>query len=69
MKKLKDKWVTSSVRYTKLEFHNKTFRRYQYVYKGRTTDILWLASDRSFIPEHLEKRLEKEFELEIEKVG
>jgi len=69
MKSIKDKWITSGVRYTKVEFHNKTFRRYLYCYKGRTTDILWLASDRSFIPESLEQRLEKEFIKEIEKVG
>lgn len=69
MKKLKDKWISSSVRYTKVEFHNKNFRRYHYCYKGRTTDILWLASDGSFIPESIEQRLEKEFLKELEGVG
>jgi len=62
MKKVKDKWVTSSVRYTKVEFHNKNFRRYHYVYKGRTTDILWLSDEREFLPESLEGKLEKEFQ-------
>ncbi len=61
MKSIKDKWITSSVRYTKVEFHNKTFRRYHYCYKGRTADILWLADDRSFLPESIEQKLEKEF--------
>lgn len=62
MKTIKDKWVTSSVRYTKVEFHNKTFRRYHYIYKGRTSDILWLSTDREFLPESLEQKLEKEFQ-------
>jgi len=66
MKAIKDKWITSSVRYTKVEFHNKYFRRFHYCYKGRTADILWLASDREFLPESLEHKLEKEFQ---EKVG
>lgn len=66
MKTVKDKWITSSVRYTKVEFHNKHFRRFHYCYRGRTTDILWLASDREFLPESLEHKLEKEFQ---EKVG
>jgi hypothetical protein len=66
MKTLKDKMITSSVRYTKVEFHNKSFRRFHYCYRGRTTDILWLASDREFLPESLEHKLEKEFQ---EKVG
>lgn len=61
MRTIKDKMVTSSVRYTKVEFHNKYFRRFHYIYKGRTVDILWLADDRSFLPESLEQKLEKEF--------
>jgi hypothetical protein len=66
MKTLKDKMITSSVRYTKVEFHNKKFRRFHYSWKGQTVDILWLASDREFLPESLEHKLEKEFQ---EKVG
>lgn len=61
MKKIKDKWVTSSVRYTKVEFDNKNFKRFHYCYQGRTADILWLSNDREFLPDKLEKILEKEF--------
>jgi hypothetical protein len=61
MIKIKDKMITSSVRYTKVEFHNKKFRRFHYNWKGQTMEILWLANDRSFIPESLEKILENEF--------
>jgi hypothetical protein len=66
MKPVKDRWITQSVRYTKVEFHNKIFRRYHYCYKGRTTDILWLSSDRSFLPESLENKLENEFQKEVD---
>lgn len=62
MKELKDRWVTSSVRYTKVEFHNKIFRRFHFCYKGKTVDILWLADNREFLPEKLEEKLEKEFQ-------
>lgn len=65
MKAVKDKWITSSVRYTKVEFHNKTFRRYYYCYKGIKIEILWLASDRSFLPESLENKLENQFQKEV----
>jgi hypothetical protein len=62
MKTIKDKMITSSVRYTKVEFHNKNFKRFHYLWKGLTVDILWLSDDREFIPESLEQRLENEFE-------
>lgn len=62
MKTLKDKMITSSVRYTKCEFHNKIFRRFHYTSRGRTCDILWLADNRDFLPESLEHKLEKEFQ-------
>lgn len=62
MKKIKDKWINSNVRYTKVELHNKNFRRYHYISKGKTANILWLSDDREFIPESIEKKLEKEFQ-------
>jgi hypothetical protein len=62
MKLVKDKMVNPRVRYTKVYFHNKNFRRFQYLSRGRTVDILWLSDDRNFIPEFLEQKLEKEFE-------
>lgn len=62
MKLLKDKWTTPYVRYTKVEFQNKCFRRYHFIKMGRSIDVLWLASDREFLPEVVEKKLEKEFE-------
>jgi hypothetical protein len=61
MKTIKDKMINSNVRYTKVEIHNKYFRRFHYNSKGRTVDILWLADDRSFLPELIEQKLEKEF--------
>lgn len=61
MKTIKEKMVTSSVLYTKVEFHNKYFRRFQYQWKGKILDILWLSDDGNFIPESLEQRLENEF--------
>jgi hypothetical protein len=66
MKKLKDIMITASVRYTKVEYHNKNFKRFHYFWRGKTVDILWISSDRSLIPESLEEKLEKEFQ---EKVG
>lgn len=65
MRTIKDKMVTSSVRYTKVEFHNKYFRRFHYNSKGRTIHILWLDGDRSFLPESLEQKLEKEFSKKV----
>lgn len=62
MKKLQDKWVKPVVRYTKVEFDNKKFRRFEYILKDKTSSVLWLDSNRSFIPEFLELKLEKEFE-------
>ena len=62
MKKIKDKWFNSRIRYTKVEFDNKSFRRFHYYYNGRTVDVLWLSDDRSFLPEKIEEKLEKEFE-------
>lgn len=66
MKTIKDKIINSSVRYTKVEFHNKVFKRFHYNWKGTTVDILWLSHSREFLPQSLEQRLEKEFQ---EKVG
>jgi hypothetical protein len=37
------------------------FRRFYFGYKGRTAEILWLSNERKFIPDSLEKFLEKEF--------
>lgn len=62
---LKDTWRAQSVRYTKVEFHNKKFRRYYFCSGGRKVDVLWLASDRTFLPEFLEEKLEKEFQKEV----
>ena len=65
MKVVKEKMITASVRYTKVEYHNKNFKRFHYFWRGKTVDILWLSSD-GLIPESLEEKLEKEFQ---EKVG
>ena len=65
MKKIKDKWVTTSCRYTKVEFDSKNFKRFHYCHKGRTSDILWLDSDRLFLPESIEQKLEKEFQKQV----
>lgn len=62
MKIVKEKMISSSVKYTKVEFHNKIFRRFQYIWKGKTMDVLWLSSSREFIPEKLEEKLEEEFQ-------
>lgn len=65
MKAIKDKIINSSVRYTKVEFHNKNFKRFHYTWKGKTVDILWLSADRNFIPEKLEQKLEEEFQKKV----
>ena len=62
MKVVKEKMITSSVIYTKVEFHSKVFRRFQYFWKGKSLDVLWLSSDRSLLPEKLEEKLENEFQ-------
>jgi len=64
---LKDIWRSKSVRYTKVEFHNKEFRRYYYCSNGRKVDVLWLAFDGTFLPNFLEEKLEKEFQKEFQK--
>lgn len=74
MKILKDNYINSCVRYTKVELDNKYFRRYHYsTYKNRTVDILWLCSDREFINPKLELYLENQFKKInknlLEKVG
>lgn len=62
MKIVKEKMISSSVKYTKVEHHNKIFRRFHYTWKGETMDVLWLSADRDFIPEKLEQKLEEEFQ-------
>lgn len=61
MKIVKQKMITSSVKYSKVEFHNKHFKRFQYQWKGQVLDILWLTDNGNFIPESFEDKLEKEF--------
>jgi len=66
MKTIKDIMITQSVRYTKVEYHDKRFRRFHYIWKGKTVDILWLSSDKGLIPELLERKLEKEFQKKLQ---
>lgn len=61
MKVIKEKMITSSVIYTKVEFHSKIFRRFQFLWKGQILETLWLDSERDLIPERLEEKLENEF--------
>ena len=61
MRVIKDRYVTNCSRHAKVEFDNKNFRRFYFGYKGRTAEILWLSNERKFIPDSLEKFLEKEF--------
>jgi hypothetical protein len=65
MEIIKDKWIATKARYCKVKYHNKHFRRFHYVSMGRSVDVLWLASDRSFLPETLEKVLESEFQKKV----
>ena len=58
MKVIKEKMITSSVIYTKVEFHSKIFRRFQFLWKGQILETLWLDSERDLIPERLEEKLE-----------
>ena len=73
MKIVKDKYINSCVRYTKVELDNKYFRRYHYGYQNRTVYILWLCNDREFVNEKLELHLENQFKKInknlLEKVG
>lgn len=61
MRVIKEKMITSSVSYTKVEFHSKVFRRFQFLWKGKTLEILWLDAERDLIPERLEEKLENEY--------
>lgn len=67
MKTIKDIMITNSVRYIKVEFSNKNFKRFHFKWKEKTVDILWLSGDSSFLPEILERKLEKEFQKQFQK--
>jgi len=61
MKIIKDKKVSNSVRYTKIEHKSKVFKRFQYFWKGKSMDIQWLCDDAMYPNESLEVSLEREF--------
>jgi len=65
MEKIVDKMVSPSVRYTKVRHSYKIFRRFHYKWRGVTTDILWLDSDRNFLNEGMELILENEFQKKL----
>ena len=61
MKIIKDKKVSNSVRYTKIEHKDKIFKRFQYFWKGKSMDIQWFCDDVMYPNESLEASLEREF--------
>lgn len=62
MKVIEDKYVNKCVRHTKVEVDDKSFRRFHFRRGGRDIETLWLSNDSEFLPEGIEKFLEKEFE-------
>jgi len=65
MEVIKDTMVSSSVRYTKVLYQHKRFRRFQYYWKGKELETLWLTDISDWLPDFLEDKLEEVFKKEV----
>lgn len=65
MEKVKDVFITPGVRYTKVKFCGKIFKRFQYIWMGKTMDIQWADSESQFMNDSFEKQIEDEFKKKV----